>query len=34
MTTSMTPAYPPETLRQHGLTLDEYEKIKQLSGTA
>jgi phosphoribosylformylglycinamidine synthase len=28
----MTPAFPPETLRQHGLTLDEYEKIKQLLG--
>ncbi len=32
MTTSMTSAFPPETLRQHGLTLDEYEKIKQLLG--
>jgi phosphoribosylformylglycinamidine synthase subunit PurL len=32
MTTSMTPALSPETLRQHGLTLDEYEKIKQLLG--
>jgi phosphoribosylformylglycinamidine synthase II len=32
MTTSMTPAFPPETLRQHGLTSDEYEKIKQLLG--
>ncbi len=28
----MTPAFSPETLRQHGLTLDEYEKIKQLLG--
>ncbi len=28
----MTSAFPPETLRQHGLTLDEYEKIKQLLG--
>src|SRR6202453_2074044 len=28
----MTPAFPPETLRQHGLTLDEYERIKQLLG--
>jgi phosphoribosylformylglycinamidine synthase II len=28
----MTPAFPPETLRQHGLTLDEYEKIKQFLG--
>jgi phosphoribosylformylglycinamidine synthase subunit PurL len=32
MTTSMTSAFTPETLRQHGLTLDEYEKIKQLLG--
>ncbi len=32
MTTSMTPAFSPETLRQHGLTSDEYEKIKQLLG--
>jgi phosphoribosylformylglycinamidine synthase len=32
MTTSMTSAFPPETLRQHGLTNDEYEKIKQLLG--
>ena len=32
MTTSITPAISPETLRQHGLTLDEYEKIKQLLG--
>ena len=32
MPTSMTSAYSPETLRQHGLTLDEYEKIKQLLG--
>jgi phosphoribosylformylglycinamidine synthase II len=32
MTTSMTSAFSPETLRQHGLTLDEYEKIKQLLG--
>jgi len=31
MTTSMTPAFSPET-RQHGLTSDEYEKIKQLLG--
>jgi phosphoribosylformylglycinamidine synthase II len=28
----MTSAFPPETLRQHGLTSDEYEKIKQLLG--
>ncbi len=33
MTTSMTPAFSPETLRQHGLTTDEYEKIKQLLGS-
>src|ERR1700730_10383692 len=32
MITSMTPAFSPEILRQHGLTLDEYEKIKQLLG--
>jgi phosphoribosylformylglycinamidine synthase subunit PurL len=32
MTTSMTPAFSPEILRQHGLTLEEYEKIKQLLG--
>jgi phosphoribosylformylglycinamidine synthase II len=32
MTTSITSAFPPETLRQHGLTSDEYEKIKQLLG--
>ncbi|MGA7930933.1 MAG: phosphoribosylformylglycinamidine synthase subunit PurL, partial [Candidatus Sulfotelmatobacter sp.] len=32
MTISMTFAFPPETLRQHGLTMDEYEKIKQLLG--
>jgi phosphoribosylformylglycinamidine synthase subunit PurL len=32
MPTTMTSAYSPETLRQHGLTLDEYEKIKQLLG--
>ena len=32
MTTSMTPAISPETLRQHGLTSDEYEKIKQVLG--
>jgi phosphoribosylformylglycinamidine synthase len=30
MTTSMTSAHSPETLRQHGLTADEYEKIKKL----
>src|SRR6202165_1488668 len=32
MTTSPTLAFTPETLRQHGLTLDEYEKIKRLLG--
>jgi len=32
MATSLTSAFPPETLRQHGLTSDEYEKIKQLLG--
>jgi phosphoribosylformylglycinamidine synthase subunit PurL len=32
MTTSMTSAFPPEILRQHGLSSDEYEKIKQLLG--
>jgi len=32
MATSLTAAFPPETLRQHGLTTDEYEKIKQLLG--
>src|SRR6202161_3111090 len=32
MTTSTISAFPPETLRQHGLTLDEYENIKQLLG--
>ena len=32
MTTSPTLAFTPETLRQHGLTLDEYEKIKHLLG--
>jgi phosphoribosylformylglycinamidine synthase len=32
MTTTATPAFSPETLRQHGLAPDEYEKIKQLLG--
>jgi phosphoribosylformylglycinamidine synthase len=32
MATFLTSAFPPETLRQHGLTPDEYEKIKQLLG--
>ncbi len=32
MTTSMTSAHSPETLRQHGLTADEYEKVKKLLG--
>src|ERR1700733_3938963 len=32
MATSLTFAFSPETLRQHGLTPEEYEKIKQLLG--
>src|ERR1700726_3716688 len=32
MSTSITTAFSPDILRQHGLTLDEYEKIKQLLG--
>jgi len=32
MATSLTTAFSPETLRQHGLTPDEYNKIKQLLG--
>ncbi len=32
MATSLTSAIAPETIRQHGLTSDEYEKIKQLLG--
>ena len=32
MTTTSTPAFSPEILRQHGLTSDEYAKIKQLLG--
>jgi phosphoribosylformylglycinamidine synthase subunit PurL len=32
MSTTLTPAISPETLRQHGLTAEEYEKIKQLLG--
>ena len=32
MATSLTSAFSPETLRQHGITPDEYEKIKQLLG--
>jgi phosphoribosylformylglycinamidine synthase II len=32
MATSLTSIVSPETLRQHGLTADEYEKIKQLLG--
>jgi len=31
-TSSLTSSFSPETLRQHGLTPDEYEKIKQLLG--
>ena len=32
MATSLTSAFPPEIIRQHGLTPDEYEKIRQLLG--
>jgi phosphoribosylformylglycinamidine synthase subunit PurL len=32
MATTTTPAFSPEILRQHGLTADEYEKIRQLLG--
>ncbi len=32
MLTSLTPAFSPETIRQHGLTSDEYDKIKKLLG--
>ncbi len=32
MTTAMISAFSPDVLRQHGLTSDEYEKIKQLLG--
>jgi phosphoribosylformylglycinamidine synthase II len=32
MTTSITSVFPPDILRQHGLTIDEYEKIRQLLG--
>ena len=32
MATSLTSAFSPEILRQHGLTTDEYDKIKQLLG--
>src|SRR2546430_9003750 len=32
MTTAMTPAFPAEQPRQHGLTSDEYETIRQLLG--
>ncbi len=32
MATSTTPAFSPETLRQHGLTSEEYEKVRQLLG--
>ncbi len=32
MATSLTSAFSPEILRQHGLTPDEYEKVKQLLG--
>jgi phosphoribosylformylglycinamidine synthase II len=32
MTTTATPAFSPDALRQHGLTSEEYEKIKRLLG--
>jgi phosphoribosylformylglycinamidine synthase subunit PurL len=32
MTTTATPAFSPDALRQHGLTPEEYEKIRQLLG--
>ncbi len=32
MTTTATPAFSPDALRQHGLTSEEYENIKQLLG--
>ncbi len=32
MPTSLTSAFSPETIRQHGLTPDEYDKIRQLLG--
>jgi phosphoribosylformylglycinamidine synthase II len=32
MATSLSSAFAPETLRQHGLSLDEFEKIKKLLG--
>jgi phosphoribosylformylglycinamidine synthase II len=32
MLTSLSPAFSPEMIRQHGLTPDEYEKVKQLLG--
>jgi len=32
MTTTATPAFSPDALRQHGLTSEEYERIKQLLG--
>jgi phosphoribosylformylglycinamidine synthase subunit PurL len=32
MATTLTSAFSPETLRQHGLTPDEYEKLKRLLG--
>src|SRR3977135_443947 len=32
MTTSAIPAFTPETIREHGLTPDEYEKVKELLG--
>src|SRR3954465_6299546 len=32
MLTSLSPAFSPEIIRQHGLTPDEYEKVRQLLG--
>src|SRR4051812_9353311 len=32
MTSTATPAFTPQTIREHGLTPDEYDKIKQLLG--
>src|SRR3954463_15614706 len=32
MTSTATPAFTPQTIREHGLTPDEYDKVKQLLG--
>ena len=32
MATSLTASFSPEALREHGLTPDDYDKIKQLLG--